>query len=67
LAINRIEIDHTAEPKRAEIRDPQRHGTGNVRERVAPFVAVRGGVRQLTAANAVEHDQEDTREGSQEC
>ena len=40
----------------------QRDVAADVAERVAALVAVRRGVGQLSDADAVEHDQEDTRE-----
>jgi hypothetical protein len=45
--------------------NPQRNLTSDVAEGVAALIAVRGGVRQLAAADAIEHDQDDAWKGSQ--
>jgi len=54
-----------SEPERAKIRNSKRDLAGDVTERVAALIAVGLGVRQLTAADAVEHDQNDTWKRSQ--
>ena len=58
-------FDDAAEPERAKIRNSKRDLAGDVTERVAALIAVGLGVRQLTAADAVEHDQDDTGKRSQ--
>jgi hypothetical protein len=54
-----------AKPQRAQSRDAQRDLSGDVAKCVASFVAVEPGVGELTAPNAVEHDQDDARERCQ--
>jgi hypothetical protein len=63
----RIEVDDAVETERTQVGDAQRDDPGNVAQRAAPFVAVRRRIRQLTAADAVEDDQEDAWKGSQAC
>ena len=63
----RIEIHQSIETQRAQVRNPQLDLLRDVPKRVAALVAVGGGIRQFAAADAVEHDQEDAREGSQAC
>jgi hypothetical protein len=41
------------------MRNAQRYLACEIAERVAPLIAVRSGIRQLAAADAVENDQED--------
>jgi len=53
------------EPQRPECRDAQRHGTGDVAERVAALVAVGARIRQFADANAVEDDEDDAGERDQ--
>ena len=63
----RVEINHPVQPHRPQVRDPQRDLPSDVAKRVAPLVAVHRRIRQFAAADAVEDDQENTRERSQAC
>ena len=47
------------------MRDAQSNVAGNIAQRVAALIAVNRRVRQLTAADAVEHDQYNARKRSQ--
>jgi len=58
-------IDDASQTERAEIRNSKSDLARDVAEGVAALIAVDCGVRQLTAADAVEDDQNDTREGCQ--
>jgi hypothetical protein len=60
-----IEADDAIEAERAQVWNAQADRAGNVAERVAAFVAIVGGIRQLAAADAVEDDQDDARERCQ--
>ena len=52
-----LERRDVAEPERLEVRQVQpADGPGHVSERVRPFVAVFGGIRELTRSNGIEHD-----------
>jgi hypothetical protein len=65
VAIAIAEVDHATQTKRSEVRNTERDLPGDVAEGVAALITVSGGVRQLAAADAVEHDQDDTRKRSQ--
>ena len=47
------------------MRNPEPNPSRDVAERVAALIAIRGGIRQFAAADAVEHDQDDAGKGSQ--
>ena len=63
----RINRGDPSETKRSQVRNLQGHVAGDVAEGVAPLVAVRRGIRQFAAADAVQDDQENAGEGSQAC
>ena len=47
------------------MRDSQRYVARDVAECIAALIAVSGSVRQLTATDAIKHDQNDAGKGSQ--
>ena len=53
---------HTIEADGPERRQRQRNLPRDVSERVAPLIAVGRGIRQLSNAGAVEHDDDGSRE-----
>jgi hypothetical protein len=58
-------VDDAVESEATQLRYAQADGARDVAKSVAARVAVGRGIRQLAAADAVEHDQDDARERCQ--
>ena len=62
--VPRESLRHPIEPEGTEPRQMERQLFRDVSQRVASFIPVRGGIGQLAAADAVEHDEDDAGKGT---